>query len=161
MSPTADGSPPRDEWAAIGPERQAKHRHRRAPSCSMQAEALKERIYVSFTTLSVLIAMQAERAPSVTAAAITLSVTVAGTLLAVFLADILSHVTVRTKLPTHSELTQMLRVSLGAAPVLAAPLLSLTLAAFHLWSTTTALRIAVALILAALILIGFLAIRRA
>jgi hypothetical protein len=136
---------------AQGPERLADQR----------AESLKERIYVTFTTLSVVIALQAhDEETSVSSAVLTLIVTVAGTLLAVFFADVLSHIVVRQHFPVPRELAHMLRVSLGAAPVLAAPLISLALVALDVWSMTVGLRVAMGVLLATLVLVGLLAVRR-
>src|SRR3954464_13732562 len=78
-----------------------------------RAEALKERVYLTFTALAVVLALRAH-AQSVAEAALTLLIAVLGTLLGVFLADRVAHIAVHAVLPTGPQLRHMLRISLGA-----------------------------------------------
>ena len=73
-----------------------------------RAERLKERVYITFTALAVVLALQSH-AESAARATVTLLIAVVGTLLAVFVADIVSHLAVHAALPTSRELRHMLR----------------------------------------------------
>jgi hypothetical protein len=123
------------------------------------AERLKERVYITFTALAVVLALRSHRA-SADVAGVTLLIVVIGTLLAVFVADVVSHIAVHATLPAKSELRRMLRVSFGALGVLVFPLLFIGLAITDSWPVTSALRAATIALVAALVVIGYLAVRR-
>ena len=111
-----------------------------SPSARQRAASLKERVYIIFTSLAVVLALRShadETTPL--AAAATLSIVVIGSLLGIFVADLLSHLTVHSKLPTGEELHHMITVSAGGLGVLVTPLLLLTAAGLGLWSTAVAL----------------------
>lgn len=134
---------------------------RRAPTARQRAETLKERVYISFTSLAVVLALQShadETTPA--AAAATLSIVVVGSLLGIFVADLLSHLTVHAKPPTREELHHMTAVSVEALGVLVTPLLLLAAAGLGLWSTAVALRWAIAVLAVTLFVISYLAIRQ-
>ena len=131
------------------------------PTARQRAESLKERVYISFTSLAVVLALRShadETTPG--AAAATLSIVVVGSLLGIFVADLLSHLTVHAKLPSSHELNHMIAVSTGALSVLVTPLLLLAAAGLGLWSTAVALQWAVVVLVVTLLVIGYLAIRR-
>jgi len=131
------------------------------PDLEHRAEALKERVYVTFTGLAVIIAMQSHsNGLAVGEAAATLAITVVGTLLAVFVADLVSHLAVHQTLPTRAELGAMVRVSFGAFVAVVLPLIFIAAAAFELWSIDAALRASIIALVVSLILIGYLAVRR-
>lgn len=90
----------------------------------------------------------------------TLSITVVGTLLAIFVADLVSHLAVHARTPTRSELAPMARVSLGAFGAAVLPLLLLAVAALPVWNLDPALRAGTAAYVLSLVLIGWLAVRR-
>jgi hypothetical protein len=122
---------------------------------------LKERVYVTFTSLAVVVALRAHgEIESPAQAAGILIVTVSGTVLAVLLADLLSHVATHTQLPSWPQLQHMLVVSLGAAVVTIPPLILLALAAIGLWSAATALLLSLLTLLTSLIAISYLALHR-
>jgi hypothetical protein len=132
-----------------------------SPSARQRAASLKERVSIIFTSLAVVLALRShadETTPL--AAAATLSIVVIGSLLGIFVADLLSHLTVHSKLPTGDELHHMITVSAGGLGVLVTPLLLLTAAGLGLWSTAVALGWAVAVLVVSLGIVGFLAIRR-
>lgn len=134
---------------------------RSEPSVRQRAESLKERVYMSFTSLAVVLALRShahETTPG--AAAATLSIVVVGSLLGIFVADLLSHLTVHARLPSGHELHHMIAVSTGALSVLVTPLLLLTAAGLGLWSMAVALQWAVVVLVVTLLFIGYLAIRR-
>ena len=132
-----------------------------SPAARQRAASLKERVYIIFTSLAVVLALRShadETSPA--AAAATLSIVVIGSLLGIFVADLLSHLTVHSKLPTGEELHHMMAVSAGGLGVLVTPLLLLAAAGLGLWSTAVALGWAVVVLVASLMVVGYLAIRR-
>ena len=133
----------------------------RDPSAVHRAASLKERVYISFTSLAVVLALRShadETTPA--AAAVTLSIVVIGSLLGIFVADLLSHLTVHAQLPSGPELHHMIAVSTEALSVLVTPLLLLTAAGLGLWSTAVALQWATVVLVVTLLVVGYLAIRR-
>ncbi|MFJ4222970.1 hypothetical protein [Microbacterium sp. NPDC089695] len=133
----------------------------REQSPQLRAAALKERVYVTFTALAVVLAMLSHSADlTVGGAATTLTISVLGTALAVFVADFVSHIAVHQHLPTAAETRDMIGTSASALAVLPVPLLTLGGAALDWWSLTGALTAAMWVLLGTLIVIGYLAIRR-
>jgi hypothetical protein len=131
------------------------------PSVQHRAEALKERVYVTFTGLAVVLALQSHAETlSAGEAASTLAITVVGTLLAVFVADLVSHLAVHAKTPTRSELSHMARTSFGAFGAIVLPLIFIAVAAVGRWSIEASLRASTIALITALVLIGYLAVRR-
>ncbi len=134
---------------------------RSAPDAEARAESLKERIYVTFTSLAVVLTLQSHASETTPGqAAITLLIAVVGTLLAVFVADLLSHLTVHAKLPTVPELRHMIAVSIGSIGVVVLPMVFLLLAQLDVWSIEAAIQAAVVVLIATLAFVGFLAVRR-
>ncbi|MFF1830729.1 hypothetical protein [Paenarthrobacter sp. NPDC058040] len=130
-------------------------------SASHRAEALKERVYVTFTGLAVVLALASHSEALMPGeAASTLAITVVGTLLAVFVADLVSYLAVHAKTPTRSELSKMVRVSFGAFGAIVLPLIFIAVAAVGRWSIETALRASTIALIVSLVLIGYLAVRR-
>lgn len=125
-----------------------------------RAERLKERIYITFSALAVTLALIADGHATAGATAITLTVAVVATLLAVFVADVVSHITVHQALPDAVEWRHMASVSVGSVGVLVPPLLLIGAAGIGLLELLTALRIVVVVLVATLIVIGYLAVRR-
>ncbi|WP_460783054.1 hypothetical protein [Microbacterium tumbae] len=125
-----------------------------------RAEALKERIYLTFTALAVLITMGSHGRPTAGEVALTLFITAAGMLLAILVADIVSHLVVHETFMTRTELRHAVSVSLGAFTALVTPFLFLGLAGLRVWSVETAVRAGVIALVATLVLIGWIAIRR-
>lgn len=130
------------------------------PSARHRAASLKERVYIIFTSLAVVLALRShanETTPA--AAAATLSIVVIGSLLGIFVADLLSHLTVHSTLPTGEELRRMIAVSADGLGVLVTPLILLAAAGLGLLSTATALGWSIAVLVVSLGVVGFLAIR--
>lgn len=90
----------------------------------------------------------------------TLAVTVFGTLLAVFTADVLSHLVVHERFLTAAELRHAITTSFGALGAVAVPFLLLAAAAWGWGDVDAAMRWSSFALVAALIAIGFLAVRR-
>ncbi|MFK0402111.1 hypothetical protein ACIQTT_07245 [Microbacterium sp. NPDC090225] len=125
-----------------------------------RAAHLKERIYLTFAALAVVITLSAHGHVSAGEAATTLIVTVMGTLLAVFTADLISHLVVHERLFTRSELRHALASSFGALGTVVLPFVFLGFAALDAWSTDAALRASAIALLLSLIVIGWIAVRR-
>lgn len=125
-----------------------------------RADILKERIYITFTALAVVLALRAH-AVSAREAALSVAVVVLGTLLAVFVADVISHIAVHEALPVRDELRHMTRVSVGALGALVLPAVFIGLAVADVWEIERALRASSIALVAALAAIGYLAVRRA
>ncbi|MFI5492224.1 hypothetical protein [Actinoplanes sp. NPDC051859] len=124
-----------------------------------RAERLKERVYITFTALAVVLALRSHEATAEEAVK-TLLIAVTGTLLAVFVADVVSHIAVHAALPARPEVQRMVRVSFGAATVLGLPLLFLGLALAETWPADRALRASTTALVVSLGVIGYLAVRR-
>lgn len=125
-----------------------------------RAERLKEEIYLTFTMLAVVITMDSHGEVSPGEAILTLVFTVGATLLAIFAADVIAHLAVRGRVHTPEELRHAFAVSIGAAGAAAAPFGFLILAAIGLLTVDTALTAGMFALLAALVVVGWVAVRR-
>ncbi|QBR92327.1 hypothetical protein [Nocardioides euryhalodurans] len=129
------------------------------PELVERAARLKERVYITFTALAVVLAL-GSHAESAGRAALTLLIAVTGTALAVLVADVVAHVVVHARLPTGRELGSMVRVSSSALASLLLPFVFLGLGVAGIWESDTALRAATIALVVALVAIGYLAVRR-
>jgi hypothetical protein len=86
-------------------------------------------------------------------------IAVGGTLLAVFVADVVSHIAVHAALPTSPELRHMVRVSFGAVGAVVLPFVFLAAAAGG-WELEKALRASSIALVASLVVIAYVAVRR-
>lgn len=129
-------------------------------SREVRAAHLKERIYVTFTALAVVLAMRGHHVGSAWEALVTLAVTVAGTLLAIFVADVVSHIVVHERVMTRAEIGHAFAVSTGSFGVLVIPAIMLGLAGLDLWPVERALRVTSIVLIATLVVIGWIAVRR-
>lgn len=125
-----------------------------------RAGRLKEQIYIAFAALAVVITLASHGHVGAGEAAVTLLVTVVGTLLAVFAADMISHIVVHGTLLTWEEIADAVSTSLGALGGVALPFIFLGLAGVGVWEVETALNASAAALLAALVVIGWIAVRR-
>lgn len=125
----------------------------------LEAERLKERIYIAFATLAVLVALRGHLADAGESIA-TIVVTVLGLVLAVFVADMLAHFVVHRQAASTAEVRQAIRSSFGAAGVAIVPVVLLAGAALGLWSTDTALLAGQLVVVGALVVVAYLAVRR-
>lgn len=124
-----------------------------------RADQLKERIYLTFAALAVVLALGGHSEEDAGAALRTLAVTVFGTLLAVFVADVLSHLVVQERFMTAAEFRHALLSSFGALSAVTLPFVFLAIAAFGVWSTGAALRASAVALIVALVVIGLVAAR--
>ncbi len=125
-----------------------------------RAERLKERIYLTFTGLAVVMALSGHGEVTAVEALVTFAVTIAGTLLAILVADIVSHLVVHARLVTGTEFGHAIRVSFGALGAVTLPTVFLVLAALEVWKPERALRASTIALIVALVVIGYLAARR-
>ncbi|WP_243697090.1 hypothetical protein [Labedella endophytica] len=127
----------------------------------VRAAQLKERVYVTFTSLAVVLALRAHASETTAGqAATTLVIAVVGTLLAVFVADFVSHIAVHEAMPNRAQLRHMIGVTWSALGVLILPLIFLALAGLGAWTVDGALLAASIALVASLVAVGFLAVRR-
>lgn len=123
------------------------------------AAALKERVYVAFTALAVIIALRAHDVhPSASAALGTLAITVVATIVAVYVADLISSMVVHERLPRRDEHRRILAGTLGAGVVALPPLACIALAVAGAYSISGGLLAAMLVTLITLIGIGIVAV---
>jgi hypothetical protein len=130
-------------------------------SVENRAERLKERIYITFTALAVVLTL-ASHSEGLTPGrvATTLLIVVGGAVLAVFVADVVAHITVHRAMPTAAEARHMLAVSFGALGAVVLPMAFLGVAALGGWEVEQALRASTIALVATLAAVGYLAVRR-
>ncbi|MCG7288097.1 hypothetical protein MHY85_19235 [Cellulomonas sp. ACRRI] len=131
-----------------------------APTPGERADRLKERVYVTFAALAVVLTLRSHGDVTAGVAATTLLITVGGTLLAVLLADMVSHIAVHAALPTAAEARHMVAVCTGALGVLVLPMVFVGVAATGSWTVDGALRASTIALVASLGVVGWLAVRR-
>jgi hypothetical protein len=126
-----------------------------------RAEALKERVYATFTGLAIVL-VQLENVEHVESARalVTLLVGIVAITAAGFVAEVVAHLAVHGAFPRGAELGRMLRVSGTALVSAAGPLVILALAALGVFGLEGALLAAAILYLVTLGLIGLIAVRR-
>jgi hypothetical protein len=124
------------------------------------ADRLKERVYITFTTLAVVLALRGHGESSAEAAT-TFAIVVAGSLLASAVSDVVSHIAVHAALPSRTELRRLARVSTSALYALAVPFVFIALALVGAWTVDRALRASSIALVASLVAVGYLAARRA
>lgn len=137
------------------------HRAEPASGAYQRSEALKERVYVTFTALAVTIAFERDAAhATVDGAALTLLLTVVGTLMAVFVADLIAFLVRDSSMPSRPELAHLMYVSFGSLTVIVVPMAILGLSALGVIELTTALRAISVALVATLIVVTLIAVRR-
>ena len=124
-------------------------------------DRLRERIYVTFTALAILMALNAHGehldAPTVLW---TLLISVIGVLLAGLASDLVSHMVVHNTLPSAGEFRHMLAVSSRALGVMVVPAIALGLAAFDVIEPRTAVIVAIVALIASLAVVVRIAVAR-
>ncbi|MFT4136650.1 hypothetical protein [Microbacterium sp.] len=125
------------------------------------ADRLKESIYLIFAALAVCLALYGHEHVSAQEALVTLAVTLAGTVLAVFTADVIAHVVAHGRLMTRAELVHAMRTSFGALPAVTLPFVFLGVSALTRWRVESALVASAVALAAALFVLAWVAVRRA
>ena len=125
-------------------------------------DRMRERIYVAFTAIAVLMAMSGhgDQLDPATVLA-TLLVTVIGVLLAGFTADVVSHMIVHRALPPWREFGHMLAVSIRALGAVVIPAVLLVLAIAQVLDVSVAVQVSIVALLVALGIVVWIAVRRA
>ncbi|UOR01470.1 hypothetical protein MUN77_15280 [Leucobacter allii] len=131
-----------------------------APERAERAALLKERIYLTFAALAVVLTLGSHGHVEPGDAVVTLLVTVFGTLSAVFTADLISHIVAHGRLMTAAELRHAAVTTFGALGAVALPFVFLGISALGTWPVEHALRAAAAALVASLVAIGWIAVRR-
>ena len=122
---------------------------------------LKERVYVSFIALAVLLAMNAHPGDTTAGGALgSLLVAAIGAGLAGLVSEVVAHLAVHEHLPDRAEMLHLVRVSSGALATVVLPSLVLLLALVGLVPIGAALSIAVATLALTLGAVGYLAVVR-
>lgn len=125
------------------------------------AERLKERVYVTFTALAVLMALSMHADTETPGrAALTLFITVLGVLLASFCADLVAHTVVHQHLPGRVDLRHMIKVGTGALGAVTLPLLLIGAAGLGLFGLPAALKVGQVVLIVTLGALAFIALRR-
>ncbi|MFD5863393.1 hypothetical protein ACFWGP_00440 [Agromyces sp. NPDC127015] len=126
-----------------------------------RGEALKERVYATFTGLAiVLVQLGNVEHVDATRAVVTLFVGIVAITAAGFVAGVIAHLAVHSAFPDRAEVGGMLRVAGSAIASAGVPLVLLALAALGLLDLEFALRAASIVYVATLGLIGYIAVRR-
>lgn len=90
----------------------------------------------------------------------TIALTAFGTVLTVFVADVIAHMTAYNALPSKSVVTHMAQVGFGALTVVIAPILMLALSLAGVLELTTALAVGSRILIITLGVVTFIAVRR-
>ena len=125
-----------------------------------RADHLRERIYLSFAALAVLLAIESHGHPDPLQSFLTLLVTMLGTLLAVFLADVISFIVSDERAMTRAERGHAVWASFGALGAVTLPFVFLLLAVFGVLEIELALRISIITLVVTLVLIGWAAVHK-
>jgi hypothetical protein len=129
-------------------------------SRDVRAKSLKERIYATFTGLAILAALAANGHATAWEAFVAVLVGVSGISAAGFLAEVVAHQVAHRRLPSGREIGAMALVSLTAVSSALAPLVVLAVAGFGALDVDLALRLAMGLYAATLVVIFLVASHR-
>ena len=125
------------------------------------AEQLRERVYVTFAALAVILTLQAHaHGLSAGTAAASLTITAVGTVAAAWLAEFIAHLAAHGGFPDRAKVRAMTTTSRGALLTIVVPLLALAAAGRGWWEVTAALQVGVAALIVSLVLIAWLGIHR-
>ena len=122
---------------------------------------LKERVYVTFIGLAVLLALSGHGDTDPVAAVGSLVIAAVGAGLAGLISEIVAHLAVKGNLPDAAEMRFLVRVSGGALATVVLPVAVLLLAVAGLVDVRLALTIAVWIMAITLGAIGYIAVFRA
>lgn len=127
---------------------------------AQQAQAVKERIYASFTGLAILATLLIGEHPSPSAAFYTLLAGIGGISIAGFVADVIAHQVTHEGSPESHQFRTMLRIAGGAFASASIPLLALAIAWIGLISPRYGIQIGMGLYFFTLTAVVLLAARR-
>jgi hypothetical protein len=135
--------------------------HPERPTPSQLVPYLKERVYVTFIGLAVLLALSphaSEAEPAEVVASLVIAAVGAG--LAGLVSEVIAHLAVHGHLPDAGGMYQLLRVSSGSLATIVIPVIVLLLAVWDLVAVETALGIAVWVMALTLGAVGYVAVFR-
>ena len=139
--------------------RRASHDHEE-PSADVVAQALKERVYASFSGLAIVLVLRGHE-PTAQVAMYSLFIGVLGITVAGFAADVIAHLAAHASLPSGIEMRKMVRIAGGAFSTAGVPLVLLVISWIGWMPLDAALLTAAIVYLATLGLVGYAAVRRA
>ena len=142
------------------PDARRKRRSLQTWPVVQQAQAVKERIYASFTGLAILATLLIGEHPSPSAAFLTLLAGIGGISIAGFVADVIAHQVTHEGSPGRDQFRVMARIAGGAFASASIPLLALAVAWIGLISTRTGIQIGMGLYVLTLVAVVVLASRR-
>ncbi len=122
---------------------------------------LKERIYIAFSALAIVLAMDEYADPDPMQEMRILAVTCLGLVLAVFTADVISHILFHERMMSAEEIRDALSATLGGLWALIVPFLLLFASARTGWSPHSALNWSATWLIAWLVFVGYTAARKA
>ena len=137
----------------------ARDDHRVRPE-NVRAEALKERVYATFTGLAIVLVQLTNVALTAGRVAIELVVGILAITAAGLAADVISFLSVHSRFPERPEVRVMLRIAASALASAGVPVVVLVLAAVGLVELETALRIVSIVYVVTLGVIAYLGVRR-
>jgi len=143
----------------VGRKREGRRAWQSRQSVDVLAQALKERVYATFTGLAIVLVLRGHE-PSPQDATFSLVIGVLGITVAGFVAEIIAHLAAHGAFPSRAELGRMFRIASGAFGSASVPIVLLLLTWPGWIELETALRVSTIVYLATLGLIGFAAVRR-
>ena len=123
-------------------------------------DRLRERIYVTFTALAILLAMNGHGELDSPGVLWTLVISVVGVLLAGLASDLVAHMIAHSELPSVTEFRHMVAVSSRALGVLVVPVIFVGLAVFDVIDDRTGLTVAIAALIVSLAVVARIAVAR-
>ncbi|GAA1808136.1 hypothetical protein [Agromyces neolithicus] len=139
--------------------RESRREWRAHQTPAVLAQALKERVYATFTGLAIVLVLRAH-APTPQDATYSLFIGVLGITVAGFAAEVIAHLAAHASFPDREEIGRMLRIAGGALASVGVPVV-LLLCSWPGWiSVETALAASTWVYLATLGLIAWAAVRR-
>lgn len=135
----------------------ADHKHIDEITREERAARLKERIYLTFAALAVVLTLDY---PDALESMKVLAITMLGLVMALFVAEVVSHIVVHEGFPSRAEFMQVCRTTFGAMSAMTIPFAFLTASWLTDWSVESALQWSMWWLLISLIAIGYLAVRR-
>lgn len=121
----------------------------------------KERVYATFTGLAIVLVVSASEHAEPDHAFLALMLGVLGITAAGFVSDIVSHLAVHRDFPNRGEFAVLARIAGGALGTLVTPGLLLLLAWLDVMDLEASLRVATIVYIVTLVVVGWLAVRRA
>lgn len=115
---------------------------------------------MTFAALAVVVTLRSHGHVTAGTAATTLLITVGGTLLAVLLADVVSHLAVHAALPSAREARLMVGLCTGGLGVLVLPMIFLGVAGTGSWEVDRALGASTVALVVSLGVVARIAVRR-